>query len=77
MSDYLKTLFADHDFASLFGDLAFTILPRITSGDPIGKKELEIALGQLQSLLWRLEDTILECEPSEDFLIRFLNERFN
>ena len=77
MSDYLKTLFADHDFASLFGDLAFTILPRITSDDPIGKKELEIALGQLQSLLWRLEDTILECEPSEDFLIRFLNERFN
>ena len=76
-SDYLKTLFADRDMASLLGDFAFTVLPRITSETPIGEKELELAVDQVLNLIWRLEDAILECEPDEEFLIRFLTEKFN
>ncbi len=75
-SDYLKALFADRDMASFLGDFAFTVLPKITSGTPLDDKELELAVNQLQNLIWRLEDAILECEPDERFLIRFLTEKF-
>ena len=76
-SDYLKALFADRDMASFLGDFAFTVLPKITSGTPLEDKEMELAVDQLQNLIWRLEDAILECEPDERFLIRFLTEKFN
>ena len=76
-SDYLKTLFADRDMASFLGDFAFTVLPKITSDAPLRDKELELAVDQLQNLIWRLEDAILECEPDERFLIRFLTEKFD
>ena len=76
-SDYLKALFADPDMASFLGDFAFTVLPKITSEDSWGDKELELAVDQLKSLIWRLEDAVLECEPDERFLIRFLTEKFN
>jgi hypothetical protein len=76
-NDYVKTLFTDRDMASLLGDFSFTVLPRIASDTPIGKKELELAVDQLQNLIWRLEDAILECEPDEQLLIRFLTEKFN
>ena len=76
-SDYLKALFADPDMASFLGDFAFTVLPKITSGAPLEDKELDLAVEQLQNLIWRLEDSILECEPDERFLIRFLSEKFN
>ena len=66
-SDYLKALFADPDMASFLGDFAFTVLPKITSGAPLEDKELDLAVEQLQNLIWRLEDSILECEPDERF----------
>ena len=76
-NDYLKTLFADRDMASLLGDFAFTVLPKIASQKQIDEMELQASLNQLQKLIWRLEDAILECEPGKDFLMRFLTEKFN
>jgi len=75
--DYLNTLFANRDMASLLGDFAFTILPKITSQMQIDDDSLKGVLAQLEKLIWRLEDGILECNPEEDFLIRFLTEKFN
>lgn len=75
--NYLKTLFADRDMASLLGDFAFTVLPKITSGSDLKDAVLKNIIDQLENLIWRLEDAILECDPSEEFLIRFLTEKFN
>jgi hypothetical protein len=63
--------------ASLLGDFAFTILPKITSQMQIDDERLKNVLDQLEKLMWRLEDAILECNPEEDFLIRFLTGKFN
>jgi hypothetical protein len=43
----------------------------------IDDDRLKNVLDQLEQLMWRLEDAILECNPEEDFLIRFLTEKFN
>jgi hypothetical protein len=75
--NYLKTLFADRDMASLLGDFAFTVLPKITSGSDLKDAVLKNIIDQLENLIWRLEDAILECDPNEEFLIRFLTEKFN
>lgn len=74
--NFLKTLFSDCDLASLLGDFAFTILPKIAPDSSISEQEVEQALIQLQTLIWRLEDAILECEPDEEFIRRFLTEKF-
>lgn len=76
MIHYLKNLLADRDIASLLGDFAFTVLPKIAPEPTIDERDLKQALDQLKGLIWRLEDAIMECNPKEDFLCRFLTERF-
>ena len=77
MIDYLKNLLADRDIANLLGDFAFTVLPKIAPEPTIEEPELKKALNQLKNLGWRLEDAIMECNPNEDFLRRFLTEKFS
>jgi hypothetical protein len=77
MIQYLKNLLADRDIASLLGDFAFTVLPKIAPEPTIEEPDLKQALDQLKDLIWRLEDAIMECDPNEDFLNRFLTERFS
>jgi hypothetical protein len=77
MINYLKNLLVDRDIASLLGDFAFTVLPKIAPDPTIEELELKQAINQLKDLAWRLEDAILECDPNEDFLVRFLTEKFN
>jgi hypothetical protein len=77
MINYLKKLLADRDIASLLGDFAFTVLPKIAPDPIIEEPELKQALNQLKDLVWRLEDAILECDPNEDFLSRFLTQKFS
>lgn len=76
MIHYLKNLLADRDIANLLGDFAFTVLPKIAPEPTIKEPDLKRALNQLKDLIWRLEDAILECDPNEDFLCRFLTEKF-
>ena len=76
MIHYLKNLLADRDIASLLGDFAFTVLPQIAPEPTIKEPDLKQALNQLKDLIWRLEDAIVECDPNEDFLSRFLTEKF-
>ena len=77
MIHYLKNLLSDRDIASLLGDFAFTVLPKIAPEPTIEEPDLKQALNQLKDLIWRLEDAILECDPNEDFLSRFLTEKFS
>ena len=77
MIHYLKNLLSDRDIASLLGDFAFTVLPKIAPEPTIEEPDLKQALTQLKNLIWRLEDAILECDPNEDFLSRFLTEKFS
>mgnify|MGYP004059127633 CR=1 FL=1 len=69
-------MLADRDMANLIGDFAFTVLPKIGPESTMGEEEMKKALNQLQELAWRLEDAIMECEPNDDFVVRFLTEKF-
>tara|TARA_Y100001934_G_scaffold71556_1_gene89013 strand:+ start:1369 stop:2919 length:1551 start_codon:yes stop_codon:yes gene_type:complete len=75
--NYLRELFTDQDMARLLGDFAFSILPKIGPGGTIGEDDLNKAVRQLENLIWKLEDAILECGGSEEFLLRFLTETFD
>ena len=77
MFHYFKNLLADRDIASLFGDFAFTVLPKIATEPTIDEADLKKALNQLKDLGWRLEDAIMECSQNDDFLRRFLTEKFS
>lgn len=73
-SSVLKEILADSTTASLLGDFAFSIMPMLTSGKV--EQSFEIEREQLKVLLWKLEDGILKCNPGEEFILRFLNEKF-
>ena len=73
----LINIFSNKDFASLMGDFAFATIPKLTSKEEFSSSEIKNISNQLQSLLWRLEDAIIKCEPNEEFLIRFLTEKFS
>ena len=75
--NFLIDTFSNKDFASLFGDFAFSILPKISQGKKPSLEDLQIAFEQLRNLLWILEDAILESKPSKEFIQRFLTERFD
>ena len=77
MIDYLKNLLADRDLANLIGDFAFTVLPKIGPESTMDEEELKKALNELQELTWRLEDAILECDPNDEFVVRFLTGKFS
>ena len=74
--NFLRNLLSNREFASLLGDFAFSIMPKISADKTMEPKELKSAIKQLQHTIWRLEDAVLECEPGEEFLIRFLTEKF-
>ncbi len=76
LSQTLTEIFADRDTASLLGDFAFSIMPKIVQPQKLAKTELEEIALQLKQLVWMLEDAILESSTSEDFIRRFIFEKF-
>jgi hypothetical protein len=58
------------------GDFAFATIPAITSEKHPSNGELKSMCLELQHLIWKLEDAIVETEPNEEFLIRFFTEKF-
>ncbi|MDG1324592.1 MAG: DUF115 domain-containing protein [Opitutales bacterium] len=73
----LRSIFANRDIASLFGDFAFSIMPILSPEKHPSSQEIKKAFSEFQDLLWRLEDSIIECNPKEEFLLRFFTEKFN
>jgi hypothetical protein len=76
MINFLRARLANKDFASLMGDFAFATIPTITSEKQPSDGELKSMCLELQHLIWKLEDAIVETEPNEEFLIRFFTEKF-
>ena len=76
LSETLTEIFADRDTASLLGDFAFSIMPKIVQTDKLAKTELEEIALQLKQLVWKLEDAIIQTSPSEEFIRRFIFEKF-
>ena len=74
-ANLLKELFASKDHASLLGDFAFSVMPSLATN--CNTESFEMEKDQLKVLLWKLEDGILRCNPPEDFILRFLTEKFS
>ena len=72
--EFFKEIFSDKDNASMLGDFAFSVMPRLSASDH--EESFEIEREQLKILLWKLEDGILKSNPSEEFILRFLTEKF-
>ena len=71
----LKEILSNKDNASLLGDFAFSVMPTLATNELT--KTFEMEKEQLKVLLWKLEDGILKCDPPEDFVLRFLTEKFS
>ena len=72
----LRSLLSNREIASLLGDFSFSIMPKISKEKKTKPHDLKNAFAELKDLIWRLEDSIIECNPEEDFLIRFFTEKF-
>ena len=71
----IKEILSNKDNASLLGDFAFSVMPTLATNELT--KTFEMEKEQLKVLLWKLEDGILKCDPPEDFVLRFLTEKFS
>jgi len=69
-------LLGQEEHATLLGDYAFSIMPRLMAGNKPSESELNLWLHELRDILWLLEDALIEVEPSEEFLTRFLTKTF-
>lgn len=76
LSQGLINLFSDKEISSLLGDFAFSTMPKLMETDTNEETELKGIRNQLQQLVWTLEDAILDCNPDEDFILRFFTEKF-
>ncbi len=74
---FLRKLLANREIASLLGDYAFSIIPKISAEKKVDPLVLKNAINELQNILWRLEDAIFKCDPGQEFLRRFFTEKFN
>ena len=74
-SAFFRNILSDKDTASMLGDFAFSIMPNLANLD--NHECLLAEVDQLKHLIWKLEDGILECDPPEEFIIRFLTEKFS
>ena len=77
LPSFLRDILANHDIASLLGDFAFSVMPKISNHKKPTPQELEKYLCEIKDLTWRLEDAILKCNPDSEFLTRFFTEKFN
>ena len=76
LSEGLINLFSDKEISSLLGDFAFSTMPKLMGTDTNEETELKGIRNQLQQLVWTLEDAILDCNPDEEFILRFFTEKF-
>ena len=51
-------------------------MPRMMPGNKPSDAQLDLWLRELRGILWLLEDALIEAEPSEQFLARFLTQKF-
>ena len=70
LTDILK----DQDLSSMLGDFSFSIMPSILADQD--NLCYESLIQQLKSIIWKLEDAILESSPSESFTSKFLTQKF-
>jgi hypothetical protein len=73
----LKTLLSDKEIASVLGDYTFSVFSILLSKKKIEHQTIELAYSQLEQLIWQLEDSILDMNPSEDFITAFLLGKVN
>ena len=71
----LGKILGDPNFATLLGDYAFAVIPGILPNMKPDDSQLTQWLLELRTTLWLLEDALLETEPSEECLVRFLAPR--
>ncbi|MFP6900239.1 MAG: hypothetical protein VCA36_04815 [Opitutales bacterium] len=69
---FLRRVLGDQDIATLLGDYAFAVIPCILPSMKPTDSQLTHWLLELRRILRLLEDALLETEPSEEFLARFL-----
>ncbi|MEC7801514.1 MAG: 6-hydroxymethylpterin diphosphokinase MptE-like protein [Verrucomicrobiota bacterium] len=70
----LIEILSNRDTATLWGDFSFSVMPYLNKNHRNQSFEREII--QLRNLLWQLEDAILRSSEDEDFMKRFLTEKF-
>ena len=73
----LKILLSDKEIASVLGDYTFSVFSILLSKKKIEHQTIELAYSQLEQLIWQLEDSILDMNPSEDFITAFLLGKVN
>jgi hypothetical protein len=73
---FFLELLGKEEHATLIGDYAFAIMPRMMPGNKPSDAQLDLWLQELRGILWLLEDALIEAEPSEQFLTRFLTQNF-
>ena len=69
----LKKLLSNKDLALLLGDYSFAVMP-LLNGEDTDLESVEDAYEQLKRIIWGLEDAILACQPSDQFLENFLQK---
>lgn len=74
---FLRETLADHNKAKLLGDFAFSVMPIISPKKEPKLQELKRFTNEIKDLIWKLEDAILESSSDDEFLSRFLTEKFN
>ncbi len=69
----LKEILQNQDMAQLVGDFSFVAMPLLQQSSFEGD-QIQDALDVLKTIIFQLEDAILECRPSSGFGKGFLNQ---
>jgi len=70
----LIEILSNKDTAALWGDFSFSVMPYLNENHK--KRSFEKEIIQLRNLLWQLEDVILSSSEDNDFIKKFLTEKF-
>lgn len=75
-TEFFKKILSDRDIATLFGDFAFVVMPYLEK-DKLPQSLAKQAIVYLKKSIWTLEDSIISCRPSEEFLVGFLKGKLH
>ena len=75
-TEFFKKILSDRDIATLFGDFAFVVMPYLEK-DKLPQSLAKQAIVCLKKSIWKLEDSIISCRPSEEFLVGFLKGKLH
>lgn len=70
----LTEILKDQNLSSMLGDYSFSVMPSLVAN----QEDLcyESLIQQLKTIVWKLEDAILESSPPESFILKFLTQKF-